>query len=121
MYFASPNGNIISWASAGKSNFHRSRKSTAYVAQTVVQDDGKAIMSHGMKGVRIRANWSDMARDAAIRTIQSLGLILDEIIDVMPIPHNGCRPRKARRAKVLSKFLRISFMARYTGPRARIN
>jgi small subunit ribosomal protein S11 len=96
--FASPDGNLISWATAGKCNFHGSRKSTAYAAQMVVQDTGKAAMSHGMKEVRIRVNGSGMGRDSAIRTIQSLGLIVDEIIDVTPIQHNGCRPRKVRRA-----------------------
>jgi small subunit ribosomal protein S11 len=95
--FASPNGSIISWASAGKCNFRGSRKSTAYAAQMVVQDAGKVAMSHGMKEVSIRVKGPGMGRDAAIRTVQSLGLILDEIVDVTPIPHHGCRPRKVRR------------------------
>ncbi|MDR1457344.1 MAG: 30S ribosomal protein S11 [Puniceicoccales bacterium] len=95
--FASPNGNIISWASAGKCNFRGSRKSTAYAAQMAVQDAGKIAMSHGMKEVSIKVKGPGMGRDAAIRTLQVLGLIIDEIIDVTPIPHNGCRPRKARR------------------------
>jgi small subunit ribosomal protein S11 len=95
--FASPNGNIISWASAGKCNFRGSRKSTAYAAQMAVQDAGKTAMSHGMKEVSIKVKGPGMGRDAAIRTVQALGLIIDEIIDVTPIPHNGCRPRKVRR------------------------
>ncbi|MDR2603442.1 MAG: 30S ribosomal protein S11 [Puniceicoccales bacterium] len=95
--FASPNGNVISWASAGKCNFRGSRKSTAYAAQMAVQDAGKVAMSHGMKEVSIKVKGPGMGRDAAIRTVQVLGLIIDEIIDVTPIPHNGCRPRKVRR------------------------
>ncbi|MDR1528213.1 MAG: 30S ribosomal protein S11 [Puniceicoccales bacterium] len=95
--FASPNGSIISWASAGKCNFRGSRKSTAYAAQMAVQDAGKTAMSHGMKEVSIKVKGPGMGRDAAIRTVQALGLVIDEIIDVTPIPHNGCRPRKARR------------------------
>ncbi|MDR2779055.1 MAG: 30S ribosomal protein S11 [Puniceicoccales bacterium] len=95
--FASPNGSIISWASSGKCNFRGSRKSTAYAAQMVVQDAGKVAMSHGMKEVSIRIKGPGMGRDAAIRAIQTLGLIVDEIVDVTPIPHNGCRPRKVRR------------------------
>ncbi|MDR2432869.1 MAG: 30S ribosomal protein S11 [Puniceicoccales bacterium] len=95
--FASPNGNIISWASAGKCNFRGSRKSTAYAAQMAVQDAGKTAMSHGMKEVSIKVKGPGMGRDAAIRTVQVLGLIIDEIIDITPIPHNGCRPRKVRR------------------------
>ncbi|MDR1595531.1 MAG: 30S ribosomal protein S11 [Puniceicoccales bacterium] len=96
--FSDPNGNVISWASAGKCNFRGSRKSTAYAAQMVVQDAGKTAMSHGMKEVSIRVSGPGMGRDSAIRTIQALGLAVDEIVDVTPIPHNGCRPRKARRA-----------------------
>jgi small subunit ribosomal protein S11 len=96
--FADPNGNVISWASSGKCNFRGSRKSTAYAAQIVVQDAGRVAMSHGMKDVTIKVSGPGMGRDSAIRAIQSLGLSVDEIIDVTPIPHNGCRPRKVRRA-----------------------
>jgi small subunit ribosomal protein S11 len=96
--FSDVNGNVISWASSGKCNFRGSRKSTAYAAQMVVQDAGRAAMSHGLKEVSIRVKGPGMGRDSAIRTIQALGLAVDEIVDVTPLPHNGCRPRKARRA-----------------------
>ncbi|MDR2737766.1 MAG: 30S ribosomal protein S11 [Puniceicoccales bacterium] len=96
--FSDPNGNVISWASAGKCNFRGSRKSTAYAAQMVVQDAGRTAMSHGMKEVSVKVRGPGIGRDSAIRTIQALGLVVDEIADVTPIPHNGCRPRKARRA-----------------------
>ena len=96
--FSDANGNVISWASSGKCSFRGSRKSTAYAAQMVVQDAGRTAMSHGMKEVSIRVKGPGMGRDSAIRTIQALGLAVDEIVDVTPMPHNGCRPRKARRA-----------------------
>jgi small subunit ribosomal protein S11 len=96
--FTDIGGNVISWSSSGKCNFRGSRKSTAYAAQMVVQDAGKVAMSHGMKEVSVRVKGPGMGRDSAMRTIQALGLMVDEIADVTPIPHNGCRPRKARRA-----------------------
>lgn len=96
--FTDMGGNVISWASSGKCNFRGSRKSTAYAAQMVVQDAGKVAISHGMKEVTIKVKGPGMGRDAAIRTVQALGLTVDEIIDVTPVPHNGCRPRKVRRA-----------------------
>ncbi|MDR1401381.1 MAG: 30S ribosomal protein S11 [Puniceicoccales bacterium] len=96
--FSDVNGNVISASSSGKCNFRGSRKSTAYAAQMVVQEAGKVAMSHGMKEISIKVNGPGMGRDSAIRTIQSLGFIVDEIADVTPVPHNGCRPRKARRA-----------------------
>ncbi|MDR1432915.1 MAG: 30S ribosomal protein S11 [Puniceicoccales bacterium] len=96
--FSDANGNVISWSNSGKCNFRGSRKSTAYAAQMVVQDAGKTAMSHGMKEVSIRVKGPGMGRDSAIRAIQSLGLAVDEIVDVTPMPHNGCRPRKVRRA-----------------------
>jgi small subunit ribosomal protein S11 len=64
----------------------------------VVQDAGKVAMSHGMKEVTIMVKGPGMGRDSAIRTVQSLGFAVDEIVDVTPVPHNGCRPRKVRRA-----------------------
>ena len=96
--FTDSNGNVISWASSGKCNFRGSRKSTAYAAQIVVQDAGKVAMSHGMKEVTVMVKGPGMGRDSAIRTVQSLGFVVNEIVDVTPVPHNGCRPRKVRRA-----------------------
>lgn len=95
--FADGNGNVISWSSAGKCNFRGSRKSTAYAAQIVVQDAGRVAMSHGLKEVYVRVGGPGMGRDAAIRALQALGLMVTGIMDVTPIPHNGCRPKKARR------------------------
>lgn len=95
--FTDINGNVISWSNAGKCNFRGSRKSTAYAAQVVVQDAGKVAMSHGLKEVKIIVKGPGLGRDAAIRTVQTLGLSIDEIIDATAVPHNGCRPKKARR------------------------
>lgn len=95
--FCDARGNVISWSSAGKCNFRGSRKSTAYAAQVVTQDAGRVAMSHGMKEVTVKLNGPGMGRDSAVRAIQSLGMIVTDIVDVTPVPHNGCRPPKRRR------------------------
>lgn len=95
--FSDMNGNIISWSSSGKCNFRGSRKSTAYAAQVVTQDAGRVAMSHGMKEVLVKVKGPGMGRDSAIRALQSLGFMVSTIIDVTPVPHNGCRPPKRRR------------------------
>jgi small subunit ribosomal protein S11 len=95
--FTDIKGNVISWSSSGKCNFRGSRKSTAYAAQVVTQDAGKAAMSHGMKEVLVKVKGPGMGRDSAIRALQSLGFNVSAIIDVTPVPHNGCRPPKRRR------------------------
>jgi small subunit ribosomal protein S11 len=95
--FSDKKGNVISWSSAGKMNFRGSRKSTAYAAQVVTQDAGKVALSHGMKEVEVRVKGPGMGRDSAIRAVQSLGMTVTSIVDVTPVPHNGCRPKKRRR------------------------
>jgi small subunit ribosomal protein S11 len=90
-------GQVISWSSAGKCNFRGSRKSTAYAAQVVAQDAARNAMAHGLKDVVIRVSGPGLGRDSAIRALQAIGLEITSIIDVTPIPHNGCRPRKRRR------------------------
>ena len=95
--FSDLKGNVISWSSSGKCNFRGSRKSTAYAAQVVTQDAGRAAMSHGMKEIVVKVKGPGMGRDSAVRTLQSLGFIVSSIIDVTPVPHNGCRPPKRRR------------------------
>ena len=95
--FCDSRGNVISWSSAGKCNFRGSRKSTAYAAQVVTQDAGRVAMSHGMKEVVVKLNGPGMGRDSAVRALQSLGIIVTEIVDVTPVPHNGCRAPKRRR------------------------
>lgn len=95
--FTDKQGNVISWSSSGKCNFRGSRKSTAYAAQIVTQDAGRMAMSHGLKEVEVRVKGPGMGRDSAVRALQTLGLIVTSIIDVTPVPHNGCRPPKRRR------------------------
>ena len=95
--FSDIKGNVISWSSSGKCNFRGSRKSTAYAAQVVTQDAGKVAMSHGMKEVVVKVKGPGMGRDSALRALQSLGFTVSTIIDVTPVPHNGCRPPKRRR------------------------
>ena len=95
--FTDMKGNVISWSSSGKCNFRGSRKSTAYAAQVVTQDAGKVAMSHGMKDVIVKVKGPGMGRDSAIRALQSLGFSVSSILDVTPVPHNGCRAPKRRR------------------------
>jgi small subunit ribosomal protein S11 len=90
-------GNVIAWSSAGKCNFRGSRKSTAYAAQIVAQDAARNAMAHGLKDVQIRVSGPGLGRDAAIRALQAIGLEVTSLVDVTPVPHNGCRPRKRRR------------------------
>lgn len=90
-------GQVIAWSSAGKCNFRGSRKSTAYAAQVVAQDAARNAMSHGLKDVVIRVSGPGLGRDSAIRALQAIGLEISSIIDVTPVPHNGCRARKRRR------------------------
>jgi small subunit ribosomal protein S11 len=90
-------GAVIAWSTAGKCNFRGSRKSTAYAAQVVAQDAARNAMSHGLKDIVIRVSGPGLGRDSAIRALQAIGLEITSIVDVTPIPHNGCRPRKRRR------------------------
>lgn len=90
-------GNALSWSSAGKCNFRGSRKATAYAAQVVTQDAGRVAMSHGLRDVEARVKGPGMGRDSAIRALQALGLNVTSIVDVTPVPHNGCRSPKRRR------------------------
>ena len=91
-------GNVIGWSSAGKLNFKGSRKSTAYAGQVVCQDACRQAMGHGLKEVTVRVKGPGSGRESAVRAVQAIGLDLTVVEDVTPIPHNGCRPPKARRA-----------------------
>ena len=90
-------GNLIGWSTAGRVGFKGSRKSTAYAAQQVAQDAARQAMAHGMKEVEVRVKGPGSGRESAIRALQAIGLEINAIKDVTPIPHNGCRPRKKRR------------------------
>jgi small subunit ribosomal protein S11 len=91
------NGNVLGWSSAGKCGFRGSKKSTAYVAQVVAQDACRQAMSHGLKEVEARIKGPGTGRESAVRALQAMGLEVNAIKDVTPVPHNGCRLRKARR------------------------
>ncbi len=91
-------GNVIGWSSAGKLNFKGSRKSTAYAGQVVCQDACRQAMGHGLKEVRVQVKGPGSGRESAVRAVQAIGLDITVVEDVTPIPHNGCRPPKARRA-----------------------
>tara|TARA_R110002096_G_scaffold18401_9_gene62701 strand:+ start:3437 stop:4084 length:648 start_codon:yes stop_codon:yes gene_type:complete len=92
-----PSGNVIGWSSSGKMGFRGSRKSTAYAAQLVSQDACRQAMSHGLKKAEVRVKGPGAGRESAVRAVQGLGIDVLVIRDVTPIPHNGCRPKKARR------------------------
>jgi small subunit ribosomal protein S11 len=92
-----PEGNVISWGSAGTAGFKGSRKSTPFAAQVTAEATARRAMEHGMKSVEIFVRGPGAGREAAIRSLQAAGLEVSAIVDVTPIPHNGCRPRKRRR------------------------
>lgn len=90
-------GNTISWASAGQVGFKGSRKSTPFAAQMAAENAAKEAMEHGLKEVEVMVKGPGAGREAAIRSLQAVGLEVSLIKDVTPIPHNGCRPPKRRR------------------------
>lgn len=90
-------GNVIGWSSAGKMGFRGSRKGTAYAAQVVSQDACRQAMGHGLREVEVRLRGPGSGRESAVRAVQAMGVEVTAIHDVTPIPHNGCRPPKARR------------------------
>jgi small subunit ribosomal protein S11 len=91
------NGNVIGWSSAGKMGFKGSRKGTAYAAQVVSQDACRQAMGHGLREAEVRLKGPGSGRESAVRAVQALGVEVITIKDVTPVPHNGCRPPKARR------------------------
>jgi len=92
-----PNGNVITWASAGNLGFKGSRKSTPYAAQIAATAAAKKAIDFGMKQVDIFVKGPGAGRESAIRALQGAGLEINLIKDVTPVPHNGCRPPKRRR------------------------
>lgn len=90
-------GNTISWASAGTSGFKGSRKSTPFAAQLAAENAGRRAMDNGMRTVDVYVKGPGSGREAAIRSLQAIGLTIKTIRDVTPLPHNGCRPPKRRR------------------------
>ncbi len=92
-----PNGNALSWGSAGGSGFRGSRKSTPYAAQIAAERAARSAMEHGLRQVDVYVKGPGSGREAAVRALQASGIQILSIRDVTPIPHNGCRPPKRRR------------------------
>lgn len=94
---ADPQGNVISWSSSGTVGFKGSRKGTAFAAQRAAEAAARKAMEHGLHQIEVFVKGAGAGREAAIRALQAAGLHVTGIIDVTPIPHNGCRPPKQRR------------------------
>ena len=90
-------GQVISWSSAGKSGFRGSKKNTPYAAQVAAQDCAKSAYDLGLRKVKAYVKGPGQGRESAIRTIHAAGIEVTEIIDVTPMPHNGCRPKGRRK------------------------
>jgi small subunit ribosomal protein S11 len=90
-------GQVISWSSAGKMGFRGSKKNTPYAAQLAAQDCAKVAHDAGLRKVKVFVKGPGAGRESAIRTLAGAGIEVTEIMDITPIPHNGCRPPKRRR------------------------
>ena len=90
-------GQTIPWSSAGRKGFKGSKKNTPYAAQTAAEDCAKVAYDLGLRKVKVYVKGPGAGRESAIRTIASCGIEVTEIVDVTPLPHNGCRPPKRRR------------------------
>ena len=90
-------GQVISWSSAGKMGFRGSKKNTPYAAQTAAEDCAQKAYEAGLRKVKVYVKGPGAGRESAIRTLHNNGIVVTEIVDVTPMPHNGCRPPKRRR------------------------
>ena len=90
-------GQVIAGSSAGKMGFRGSKKNTPYAAQMAAEDCAKVALEKGLKRVKVFVKGPGQGRESAIRSIHNAGIIVTEIVDVTPLPHNGCRPPKKRR------------------------
>ena len=90
-------GQVISWSSAGKMGFKGSKKNTPYAAQIAAEDASKEAHDFGLRRVRVYVKGPGAGRESAIRALHNSGIEVTEIVDVTPMPHNGCRPPKQRR------------------------
>jgi small subunit ribosomal protein S11 len=90
-------GQVISWASSGKMGFRGSKKNTPYAAQQAAMDCAKVAYDLGLRKVKVYVKGPGSGRESAIRNIHASGIEVTEIVDVTPLPHNGCRPAKRRR------------------------
>jgi small subunit ribosomal protein S11 len=94
---ADPEGNVISWSSAGRIGFKGSRKGTPFAAQVAAQNAAQIARDSGMRTLDVKVNGPGGGRESAVRALSATGLSIKSIQDVTPVPHNGCRPRKRRR------------------------
>ena len=90
-------GEVISWSSAGKMGFRGSKKNTPYAAQLAAEDAAKVAQEAGLRKIKVFVKGPGNGRESAIRTLHNGGIEVTEIVDVTPMPHNGCRPPKRRR------------------------
>ncbi len=90
-------GQVIAWSSAGKMGFRGSKKNTPYAAQLAAQDCAKIAHDAGLRKVKVFVKGPGAGRESAIRTLSGAGIEVTEIMDITPMPHNGCRPPKRRR------------------------
>jgi small subunit ribosomal protein S11 len=90
-------GQVISWSSAGKMGFRGSKKNTPYAAQQAATDCSKEAFDLGLRRVKVYVKGPGSGRESAIRTVHNAGIEVTEIVDITPLPHNGCRPPKRRR------------------------
>lgn len=90
-------GNTLAWSTAGHQGFKGSRKSTPYAAQIAAEDAGRKAKEHGVKTLEVLVKGPGSGRESALRALQSVGFTINSIVDITPVPHNGCRPRKRRR------------------------
>ena len=90
-------GNTIAWSSAGANGFKGSRKSTPFAAAQAAEKAGAEAISRGLVSVEVRVKGPGGGRESAVRALKTCGLNITAIMDVTPIPHNGCRPPKKRR------------------------
>ena len=91
------NGEVISWSSAGKKGFRGSKKNTPYAAQIASEECSKTAYDLGLRKVKVHVKGPGNGRESAIRAMATIGIQVTEIVDVTPLPHNGCRPAKRRR------------------------
>jgi len=90
-------GQVISWSSAGKKGFRGSKKNTPYAAQVAAEDAAREAHENGLRRVKVFVKGPGAGRESAIRSLHNAGIEVTEIVDVTPMPHNGCRPPKRRR------------------------
>lgn len=90
-------GDVVSWSSAGKQGFRGSKKNTPYAAQMAAEDCAQVAYEAGLRKVKVFVKGPGNGRESAIRSIHNAGIEVTEIVDVTPLPHNGCRPPKRRR------------------------